>query len=280
MLKILVFLICVSPFLELDKSAPYAKKSYSKKKTYKSKKKKSNRNFVISQNYIYSRGKKVYDSGNYTRIFQVDLISALFHQYKYDERIIKYSKRGVISGSNFGGAYKRMDLLLSKNQKGKYIESAKKPPSIKYKNFRSIILYQSSNKHRISINLKKSYTQEIPHTFGAKIWLKKNIRGTVRSTATGAITEVVFDKINAVFFMPPTIAFFLPDIHVKIASVVKSPTGIKGYVIGRVKGSKKKYMAIAYNLSTCDKTSIKSYKMSKWQYARKLNNMEYFDFIR
>jgi hypothetical protein len=297
MLRILIFSLAVLLFVStvpVDRAfCATKKKQYSKRKKKSSRKRKRSRarpkarkkpkskDIVLSTNTIYRHAKRVALSGVSTKIPQIDILRVLFYKYREDPRIVKQRQRMVVTGYHFGKAYVRAERIFKGPKKsGKVFKSAKQPARIRYKNFKSIILFRRKRTCRIAIHLKKSYTQELPHTFGAKIGLKKDMLGILRSNKSGLVTEVVFDNNKSVLFQPPGIAFFVPEVWVKIATVSEIKGEIFGYVIGRPKNDPKKYVAIRYNLTTCAKTSIKTYKLSPREFRKKRKNVNYFGFLR
>ena len=214
-----------------------------------------------------------------TRIPQIDILNSLFFLYKDDPRLIRGNRRIYITGYHFSRGYSRAKRLFGKSRDKGIFQSRKRPPNIKYMNFRSITLFSRKKRCRMAVTLRKGYTQELPHTFGSKIIMRKSFAGTIRANPTGLATDVVFDSDRSVRFKPPGIAFFVPEIRVKIAGIAHHKGEIFGYVIGRPVKSPKKYVAVRYNLSTCAKGSIKTYKLSRREYRRKIANPAYFGFL-
>jgi hypothetical protein len=218
--------------------------------------------------------------GGYTRIHQIDIVEQIFLQFRYDERIVDYGNVIIIPGKNFATAHERSRPFFKSGvqNKGSIVQPKMKLPEINYANFKGIGLSYENGENRMSIRLKKSYIQEIPHTFGASIRLNSRISSTLRTGDDGRVIEVVFDNYKSVHFFPPSFIFFIPKMYVKVASIRRKDGNIYGYVIGRPKSMPHKFCAVGYNLSTCAKTSIKNYSLSPYEYEKKLDKVDYFGF--
>lgn len=238
------------------------------------------REVMLGSDAIYSQARAVAQSGVYSRILQIDLLQALFQHYHDDPRLVQQRREIVIQGTEFAQAYRRAERLFARLEGSgtPFIQPAVPPPEIQYNNFRSLILYACKERTCLSILLDRGYVQEIPYTFGARISLRQDIRAEVRTDDAGTITEAIFENDRAVMFLPPGIAFFVPDVYVRIASVVREEDEVYGYVIGRPRDAPRRHVAIRYNLSTCAKSSIKTFDLTLGDYKRKLRNVDYYDF--
>ncbi|MFP4522003.1 MAG: hypothetical protein ACLFQK_07655 [Fibrobacterota bacterium] len=237
------------------------------------------KDIVLASSTIYGQAVKASRSKYVTKLPQLDIIESLYKRYRNDPRMVSGGDNIIIKGYYFSRAFGKAGHLFKKDEKEKMLKSRIRPPEIKYSFFEAVRLSSYSGKRALSITLKKAYIQEIPYTFGAKFALQKNIKGTIRSGKKENITEVVFYSTEYVKFDPPGIAFFVPDIDVKLVSFVRKNGNTFGFVTGRRSGNRKKFVSVCYNLSTCAKSSMKTYNLTYSQYRKKLNNADYFGFV-
>jgi hypothetical protein len=231
---------------------------------------------ILTPEQIFRFGKEAASAGARSRMPQIDILNAVYLKYREDPELLAGRKRIIIQGEEFRRAFVQIEPLFEAgNRAGKndVFQSKIRPPEIRYRNFRNIILFHDYGRHRISIELNEAYTQELPYTFGARIKLAQTIEGTLRSDDKTKVTEVVFDSDRSVFFQAPGIAFFVPDVYTRIARITVEDGEMFGYVIGRPESDMRRHVAIRYNLSTCAKSSIKSDEMSPEEYSRKLSRV-------
>ncbi|OGJ89675.1 MAG: hypothetical protein A2350_21405 [Candidatus Raymondbacteria bacterium RifOxyB12_full_50_8] len=271
--SLLVLTLILNPFTVPDLFG--ARKNAPRKKSVSAPKKKD---IVLSDNTIYWVAKDVVGSGVYTRIHQIDLLTGLFYRYQTDPRLLDQGLKIIITGPMFSQGYNKAKTLFGDEEKQKIFESAKKAPTIEYANFNVIRLFYLKRSHRLDLALKKAYTQEIPYTFGAKVTLQQTIRGTLRTNQAHSVAEIIFDSHKQVLFSPPDIAFFIPDIMVKIVSIRKIGNELIGYVIGYAKSSPKRMVAVSYNLSSCAKSSISTNNLTPAEFKKKAADVDYFGF--
>ncbi|MBL8026765.1 MAG: hypothetical protein JNL74_10165 [Fibrobacteres bacterium] len=209
---------------------------------------------------IVSFGKKAAAATVKTRMPQIDILHAILQAYRGDAELLGGKKELRISGSNFARAFPKVEKMFDAGVKedDSFLKSSMEAPEILYSNFRAISLSGKGGKLRIKVELTESYEQELPYTFGAKIQMEKVFTGTVKTSSNGARTDIIFDDVNHVFFKAPGIAFFIPDVFTKAASISIEDGAIIGYVIGNPKSAKDRNVSVCYNLTTCSKKSIKS----------------------
>ncbi len=238
----------------------------------------------INEKELFGLASEVARSGVYSKMPQIDILRRMF--YKYRKRLNK-GNTYFITGDDFNRAYTRTiprftrlkDDLLD----DELIKGTVKVPKIKYNNFRKINLDKNGNNYNISLDLKKTYTQELPFTWGAKVLFNKGQNGKIRSSGD-SIMEIIFPQnIRPEFYSPP-IAFFIPDVKIHITSLRIVKGEVFGYVIGTNLSDKRNFngkpvYAIEFNLSTCAKNSIRKFKLSPKELKKKLENPRYFGFI-
>lgn len=283
---ILLLLFALLPTEGAIRKAPAkktAKVSTSKKKKTKAKPKPKPvipRDLVLSKSAIFRNAQLAASNTARTKLPQIDILNLLYLTYKDDDRLVKNRSRIHITGENFGKAYSAGKRLFEKPaSQSMAIQPAVKAPEIEYTNFQDIILSHVKGVSRLDIKMTKPYVQELPYTFGAKISIRSSaFGGRMRRGTQGKITEIIFDDHRAMIFKPPGIAFFLPDIYVKIASIVETKGETFGYVIGRPVNATDRFYAVRYNLTTCAKSSIKTYTLSPGQFKAKFANADFFGF--
>jgi len=278
--RLLSFLLLVLFPLSIQDVLPAYGASKSKKSSSKSVRKKARRKartqkigkIILGHKTIYRAAKEGARRGPSTKLDEIDILTSIFRKYKYDRRLRRGRKKIVITGHNFAKGYRRAKPFLGVKQK-------EKKTKVLYKNFRAIELYYANKRHQLRIRLKRAFAQEIPHTFGAKIDLRKNIRAVIRSNREETITEIVFANTKMATFRPPGIAFFIPEVSVQLVSLIEKGDALFGYVIGHPVGKPKKFVAVRLNLTTCAKNSIKTYKLTAKEYRKKLANVNYIGFL-
>lgn len=235
---------------------------------------------ILSVDQIADHAKAAALQNNRTRIHEIDILTQIFYMYQDDPALDKGSEY-IIEGSRFASGHFKAKPFFENGEKQKspqFLEPNRPIPKIEYGNFQKIALYKTKELSRLGIFLKKTYEQEIPYTFGATVLLQKEIKGTLRSFGEREITEVVFDQNQSVLFSPPGIAFFIPEIWVKIAAIRREGDELFGYVIGYPKKMPGRVMAVRYNLTTCSKTAIRSFQLSPEQFKHKLNQVNFYSW--
>ena len=235
---------------------------------------------ILSSGAILVSAKQAADNPSHTRLPQIDILRMLFFSHRDDKAFLNGSQRFHITGPNFAAAYTNVKRRFEGDEEADpVLKSKKTPPRIEYSNFKDIVLSNRPTGSRLDINLTEPYTQEIPYTFGAKIAFKRStLGGFIRAGRNGRVTEILFDDHFTLIFFPPSIAFFMADIYVKLAAIVEEKGTIYGYVIGRPVNAPDRFMAVRYNLTTCAKTSIKTYSISPTVFKKKLRNIEDYSF--
>ncbi len=231
---------------------------------------------ILDSEALYKFGHDAAKCKVHSRMPQIDILNGIYRFYKNDPALLNGRLRLIIRGGDFSSAFARIEPLFNnpvKENDQNVLKSKLPPPEIKYSNFKNIILFCRDKEHRISIELNEAYTQELPYTFGAKIKLARNIEGSLRSDDSANVTEILFDTDKSVFFMAPGIAFFIPDVHSRIARIAVENNQIFGYVIGCPESAKERHVSVKYNLSTCAKSSIKMQELGPDEFLRKLSNV-------